>query len=143
MSIGRTHYCGELRKAHIGQDVELKGWVSKRRDLGGVIFIDLRDRSGVVQIVFNPEQPEAHALADKMRNEYVVAARGKVVERDPETVNPKLETGDIEVHIEELELINQAKNPPFMIQDEIDVDESIRLEISLSRFKKTRNAENV
>lgn len=127
MSIGRTHYCGELRKAHIGQDVELKGWVSKRRDLGGVIFIDLRDRSGVVQIVFNPEQPEAHALADKMRNEYVVAARGKVVERDPETVNPKLETGDIEVHIEELELINQAKNPPFMIQDEIDVDESIRL----------------
>lgn len=127
MSIGRTHYCGELRKEHVGQTVELKGWVAKRRDLGGVIFIDLRDRTGIVQIVFNPEQPEAHALADKMRNEYVVAARGKVVERDPETVNPKLATGEIEVHIEQLELINRAKTPPFMIQDDIDVDESVRL----------------
>lgn len=127
MTIGRTHQCGVITKEHVGQEVELKGWVSKRRDLGGVIFIDLRDRSGMVQIVFNPEQPEALVLADKMRNEYVVAARGKVLERDPETINPKLSTGEIEVHVQELEVINQAKNPPFIIQDDVDVDESIRL----------------
>lgn len=127
MAIGRTHQCGTLTKEHEGQKVELQGWVDKRRDLGGVIFIDLRDRTGIVQVVFDPDQPEALTLADQVRSEYVLAVRGKVEIRDPETVNPKIKTGEIEVRVEEAELINPAKNPPFAIEDGIDVDESIRL----------------
>jgi aspartyl-tRNA synthetase len=127
MLFGRSHHCGVLRKEHVGQSVELKGWVQRRRDLGGLIFIDLRDRSGVVQIVFHPEDAPALALAEKVRNEYLIAIRGTVIERDPSTVNPKIETGQIEVSVNEAEVINAAKNPPFMIQDDIEVDESVRL----------------
>jgi aspartyl-tRNA synthetase len=127
MAIGRTHHCGTLSKDFIGQEVELKGWVQKRRDLGGLIFIDLRDRSGLVQIVFHPEQQEALALAEKIRNEYVLGIRGTVISRDPNTVNPKMDTGEIEIEVTEVDVINEAKNPPFMIQDDLDVDESIRL----------------
>lgn len=127
MAIGRTHQCGALTKEQIGQEVELKGWVQKRRDLGGLIFIDLRDRSGLVQIVFHPEQQEALALAEKIRNEYVVAIRGKVIAREPSTVNQKMNTGEIEVEVTEAELINASKSLPFMIQDDLDVDESVRL----------------
>lgn len=127
MAIGRTHQCGALTKEQIGQEVELKGWVQKRRDLGGLIFIDLRDRSGLVQIVFHPEQQEALALAEKIRNEYVVAIRGKVISREPSTVNQKMNTGEIEVEVTEAELINASKSLPFMIQDDLDVDESVRL----------------
>jgi aspartyl-tRNA synthetase len=127
MMIGRTHHCGTLSKELIGKEVELKGWVQKRRDLGGLIFIDLRDRSGLVQIVFHPEQSEALALAEKIRSEYLIAIRGTVVSREEGTVNPKLATGQIEVNVIEAEVINAAKNPPFMIQDDLDVDETIRL----------------
>lgn len=124
----RTHQCGKITKADIGQTVVLNGWVQRRRDLGGVLFIDLRDRSGIVQIVFNPEfNEEAHAIADRVRNEYVLAVRGTVVERDPETVNPNLETGEIEVRVEEIEVLNPAKTPPFFIEDGIEIDEAIRL----------------
>ncbi|GAB7386500.1 aspartate--tRNA ligase [Bacillaceae bacterium] len=126
--IYRTHWCGELSEAHIGQEVVLNGWVQRRRDLGGVIFIDLRDRTGIVQTVFNPEiSREALEIADKVRNEYVLAVKGKVVARSPETVNPKLATGTIEVAVSEIEILNKAKNPPFFIEDDIDVDESVRL----------------
>ncbi|AMA72171.1 MULTISPECIES: aspartate--tRNA ligase [Aneurinibacillus] len=124
----RNVFCGTLRRTDVGKEVVLNGWVQKRRDLGGVIFVDLRDRTGIVQIVFNPEiNPEAHAVGDKLRSEYVVSVKGKVVERDPETVNPNLETGEIEVQVNEIEIINQAKTPPFFIEDNIDVDEQIRL----------------
>lgn len=124
----RTHQCGALSTANIGETVTLNGWVQTRRDLGGVLFIDLRDRSGIVQIVFNPAYSgEALQVADKVRSEYVLAVTGKVVERDAETVNPNLPTGQIEVQITEIEVLNAAKTPPFFIEDGVEVDESLRL----------------
>lgn len=128
-TIQRTHHCGQLGTRQIGEHVKLNGWVHNRRDLGGVIFLDVRDRSGIVQVVCNPEfDEEAAALADKLRNEYVIAVAGEVVARDPETVNPNLATGEIEVRATKIELLNNAKTPPFTInQTNVDVDESIRL----------------
>ncbi|MFF3025050.1 aspartate--tRNA ligase [Gottfriedia sp. NPDC057948] len=124
----RTHLCGELRESHIGQSVTLKGWVQKRRDLGGLIFIDLRDRSGLVQIVFNPETSgEALALAETVRNEFILHVHGKVVSRGEGTANTNLETGAIEVSVEKLEVINKAKNPPFAIENKTEVAEDLRL----------------
>jgi aspartyl-tRNA synthetase len=124
----KTHHCGKLSKANIGETVILNGWVSVRRDLGGVLFIDLRDRSGIVQIVFNPAfSGDAMAIADRARTEYVIAVKGKVVERDPETFNPNLETGEIEVQAHEIEILNTAKTPPFFIEDGIEIDEQLRL----------------
>ncbi|MEK3934101.1 aspartate--tRNA ligase [Sporosarcina sp. FSL W7-1349] len=124
----RTHYCGKLSEQQIGEKVTLKGWVQRRRDLGGLIFVDVRDRTGIVQAVFNPDfSEEAHAIADKLRNEYVVELTGKVIEREEETKNPNLETGEIEIQVTELHIINEAKNPPFMIEDETDVGEETRL----------------
>lgn len=124
----RSHHCGLLTHGHIGQEVTLNGWVQTRRDLGGVLFIDLRDRSGVVQIVFNPAYSgDALAVADKCRTEYVLAVKGKVVKRDAETINPNLPTGELEVRITEIEVLNAAKTPPFFIEDGVEVDESLRL----------------
>ncbi|WP_217558150.1 aspartate--tRNA ligase [Paenibacillus sp. GbtcB18] len=124
----KTHHCGQLTKANIGETVILNGWVQRRRDLGGVLFIDLRDRSGLVQIVFNPDfSGEALAVGDRARNEYVLAVKGTVVERDAETVNTNLQTGEIEVRITEIEIMNAAKNPPFFIEDGIEIDETLRL----------------
>ncbi|WP_088067029.1 aspartate--tRNA ligase [Gottfriedia luciferensis] len=124
----RTHLCGELRESHIGQSVTLKGWVQKRRDLGGLIFIDLRDRTGLVQIVFNPETSgEALTLAETVRNEFILHVHGKVVSRGEGTVNTNLATGAIEVSVEKLEIINKAKNPPFAIENKTEVAEDLRL----------------
>lgn len=124
----KTHDCGTLTKANVGETIVLNGWVQRRRDLGGVLFIDLRDRTGLMQIVFNPEfSNEAFAVADKARNEYVLAVKGEIVERDKETYNPNLPTGEIEVRVTEIEVLNQAKNPPFFIEDGLEIDESIRL----------------
>lgn len=124
----KTHDCGTLTKANVGETVVLNGWVQRRRDLGGVLFIDLRDRSGIMQIVFNPDfSGEALEIADRARNEYVLAVKGKVVERDPETFNPNIPTGEIEVQVHEIEILNTAKNPPFFIEDGVEIDESLRL----------------
>ena len=124
----RTHYSEEVTEQVIGQTVTLKGWVQKRRDLGGVIFVDVRDRSGIVQAVFNPDiSAQALATADKLRNEYVVEITGKVVERQEGQKNPKVKSGSIEIQVDEVTIINEAKNPPFMIEDETDVNEEIRL----------------
>lgn len=124
----RTHQCGSLTIGQIGETVTLNGWVQTRRDLGGVLFIDLRDRSGIVQVVFNPAYSgDALAKADKVRSEYVLSVTGKVVKRDAETVNPNLPTGEIEVQITEIEILNAAKTPPFFIEDGVEVDESLRL----------------
>lgn len=124
----KTHSCGDITKARIGETVTLNGWVQRRRDLGGVLFVDLRDRTGLVQIVFNPEfSSSAHEIADRLRNEFVVAVSGQVVMRDAETVNPNLPTGDVEVRVTEIEILNGAKNPPFFIEDGIEIDESLRL----------------
>ncbi|MEK4352764.1 aspartate--tRNA ligase [Paenibacillus sp. FSL R5-0475] len=124
----RSHQCGQLTPEHIGQTVTLNGWVQTRRDLGGVLFIDLRDRSGIVQVVFNPDYSgEALQIADKVRSEYVLAVKGKVVKRDEETINRNLPTGEIEVQITDIEVLNAAKTPPFFIEDGVEVDESLRL----------------
>ncbi|WP_169082711.1 aspartate--tRNA ligase [Paenibacillus sp. PL91] len=124
----KTHHCGRLTKADVGQTVILNGWVQRRRDLGGVLFIDLRDRSGIVQTVFNPDfSGDALAIADRARNEFVLAIQGTVVERDAETYNANLATGEIEVRVTKIEVMNAAKTPPFPIEDGVEVDESLRL----------------
>ncbi|MCA0986172.1 aspartate--tRNA ligase [Guptibacillus algicola] len=126
--IGRSHSCGNVRESQVGETVEVKGWVQKRRDLGGLIFIDFRDRSGIVQVVFNPKvSKEALELAEKVRSEYVLAITGTVVERAKETVNPNLPTGAVEIHAEKLEILNAAKNPPIAVADDVEVSEDIRL----------------
>lgn len=126
---GRTYYCGEVTESAIGEKVVLKGWVQKRRDLGGLIFIDLRDRSGIVQIVINTEvSEEALKIAEKIRSEYVLDIEGIVVGRTEGTVNPILATGKIEVKVERVTIINAAKNPPFLIEDKSEeVSEDVRL----------------
>lgn len=121
-------FCGTLREEHIGQTVLLKGWVNKRRDLGALIFVDIRDRSGMVQVVFDPDKSkEALALAETIRNEYVVEIVGDVVLRDEETINPLIETGKIEVRVSQITILNKAKTPPFQVHDEREVSEDVRL----------------
>lgn len=124
----RTDYCGQLTEEAIGKSVTLKGWVQKRRDLGGLIFVDMRDRSGIVQIVFNPDLSKiALETAEKIRSEYVIEVQGKVVERQDNQKNDKVATGAIEVHVDTVEIINEAKTPPFMIEEDTDVNEELRL----------------
>ena len=124
----RSHAAGDVTADLVGQEVLLGGWVQRRRDHGGVIFVDLRDREGLVQIVFKPDtSPECHEKAGQLRSEYVVMARGRVQRRSPETVNPKLPTGEIEVLVDELRILNRATPPPFAIEEEAETDESTRL----------------
>lgn len=128
-SYRRTFNCGSLRKENIGQTVTLAGWVHRRRDHGGLIFIDLRDRFGLTQLVFDPEKnPEAHTAGEKLRSEYVIAIEGKVIPRREGMTNPKLATGEIEVQVVTMEVLSRAKTPPFSICDEqIEVNEELRL----------------
>ncbi len=124
----RTHNCGELDESYVGKEVVLAGWVQRRRDHGGVIFIDLRDRHGITQVVFNPDRdPVTHAKAHGIRNEYVICVRGKVEKRPDDMINPKIATGTIEVFASGLSILNTAKTPPFMVEDRIEVAETIRL----------------
>jgi len=124
----RTHYCGELRLQDVGKEVVLMGWVQRHRDHGGVIFVDVRDRTGITQVVFNPEvNADIHAEAQKIRNEFVLAVKGKVVPRPEGTVNPNLATGEIDVLVERLEILNTAQTPPFLVEDNIDITEELRL----------------
>jgi aspartyl-tRNA synthetase len=123
----RSHYCGEVNASHIDQTVTLCGWVHRRRDHGGVIFIDLRDREGLAQVVIDPDTHDAFALAERVRNEYVLKATGRVRRRPEGTENPALPSGEIEVLCSELEILNHAETPPFVIEDDSDVNEDVRL----------------
>jgi aspartyl-tRNA synthetase len=140
----RTHLCGELREKDIGSVVTLAGWVNRWRDHGGLIFIDLRDRSGIVQVVFNPEvNPEAHTLAHKVRNEFVLQIKGKIRKRPEGTENPTLATGQVEVIAEELRILNECKSLPFMIEDETDASEFLRLKHRYLDLRRPVNQRNI
>ena len=124
----RTHYCAEVTKQDAQRDVVLCGWVSRRRDHGGIIFVDLRDRTGIVQVVFNPEvNTVSHQEAQRIRSEYVLCVKGQVELRPPDMVNPNLATGDIEVFATAFELLSEAETPPFPIEDEVTSNEELRL----------------
>ena len=141
----KTNTCGELRSEHVGQDVTLAGWVHRRRDHGGVIFIDLRDRFGLTQIVINPANvsPDTFSVAESLRNEFVVQVKGEVCSRPEGMHNPKMATGDIEVIVKELTVLNAAKTPPFVINDDsVETDEGMRLKyryLDLRRERMTHN----
>ncbi len=140
-NLKRTHYAGELRADHADRDVVLMGWVQRRRDLGNLIFIDLRDRAGIAQVVFNKElHPEAHAKAEQLRAEFVVAVEGRVVRRVKP--NPEIATGGVEVMAGSLRVLNTAKTPPFVVEDEVNAAEETRLKyryLDLRRTKPVRN----
>ncbi|ALR99930.1 aspartate--tRNA ligase [Enterococcus silesiacus] len=139
----RTVYCGEVSADLVGQVITLKGWVQKRRDLGGVIFIDLRDREGIAQVVFNPaHSKEAWEIADKCRSEYVIEITGELTYRDSEAINPKMKTGEFEVMATDITILNTAKTPPFLIEDENNVGDEIRMKyryLDLRRPQMTAN----
>ncbi len=140
----RTHTCGSLRKEHVGIEVSLAGWVNRRRDHGGLIFIDLRDREGFVQTVFNPKiSPAGLKTAEEMRNEFVVRLTGEVALRPPGTENPKIPTGGIEVIVKEAEILNKSNTPPFYINEEVDVDENVRLKYRYLDLRRPRMRENL
>ncbi|MAK43246.1 MULTISPECIES: aspartate--tRNA ligase [unclassified Spongiibacter] len=123
----RSHFCGSLGSEHIDQDVTICGWVDRRRDHGGVIFLDMRDREGIVQVVFDPDTEEHFATADRVRSEYVLKIRGRVRARDAATVNPNMKTGEIEVLGKEIEILNESETPPFQLDDHTEVGEDVRL----------------
>ncbi|MFC1984664.1 aspartate--tRNA ligase [Chloroflexota bacterium] len=140
----KTHSCGELNKGHIGIKVTLAGWVDRRRDHGGLIFIDLRDRERIVQVVFNPETSKScHAIASEMRPEYVVRVSGEVALRPPGTENPKMSTGDVEVIAQKTDILNSSKTPPFYINEDVEVDENLRLKYRYLDLRRGRMQENL
>ncbi len=123
----RTHYCGQVTEALVDQEVEVCGWVHRRRDHGGVIFIDLRDRDGIVQVVYDPDTPRTFEIAERVRNEYVLRCKGKVRIRPEGTENPNMPTGKIEILGHDLEILNRSEPPPFLVEDETDASEEVRL----------------
>jgi len=140
----RTHTCGELGADDVGTEVVLMGWVQRRRDHGGVIFVDLRDREGITQVVFNPEvSPKVHEKAHVLRSEYVIGISGKVEKRLEGMTNPKLKTGEIEVFVTELKIFNAAETPPFIIEDNVDVSENIRLKFRHIDLRRTLFQKNI
>jgi aspartyl-tRNA synthetase len=143
IGIRRTHRCGTLSEEHIGERVGLMGWAQTSRDLGGVIFVDLRDRTGLVQVVFNPEVAEqAHATAGAVRAEFVLAVEGHVRKRPPDTENPKIPTGAIEVMADRIEILNESQTPPFPIEDDSEVAENVRLRYRYLDLRRPRMLRN-
>lgn len=140
----KSHNCGELRKENVGQTVTLAGWVDRRRDHGGLIFIDLRDREGIVQVAFNPEVSKScHKVANRMRNEFVVCASGEVAKRPPGTENLKLPTGEVEVIAHDAKILNPSKTPPFYINEDVEVEENLRLKYRYLDLRRAVMRENM
>ncbi|MFL2120755.1 aspartate--tRNA ligase [Marinilactibacillus psychrotolerans] len=140
----RTMYCGEVTIEQVGKQVTLAGWVQKRRDLGGMIFLDLRDREGIIQVVFNAEKSkEAFIIAETLRSEFVVELTGKVVKRQDGTINKDLPTGEIEIEAESISILNKAKTPPFDIQDTVEVSDDIRLKYRYLDLRRNKMKENM
>ena len=133
----RSHKCGEVNSRHLGEEVSLCGWVHRRRDHGGIIFIDLRDREGLVQVVFDPDRPESFAIAESVRSEYVLRIQGKVRERPEGTVNADMPTGEIEVLAHEVEILNESETPPFPLEGDIEVNEEMRLRYRYIDLRRT------
>lgn len=133
----RTTYCGLVRSAHLEQEITLYGWVDRRRDHGGVIFLDLRDREGIVQVVFDPDAGDFFDLADKVRSEYVLQVTGKVRSRSEATVNPNMATGEIEVYGTDLQILNTAATPPFQLDEHVNVGEDVRLKHRYMDLRRT------
>src|ERR1700739_1552762 len=141
-NLKRTHYCGALRASDAGKPALVLGWVARRRDLGNLLFLDVRDRSGIVQVVFNKEtQPEAHGKAEHARSEFVVAVEGKVLKRDK--ANPEIATGEIELAASKLHILNNAKTPPFPIEEEINAAEETRLRYRYLDLRRPKPHQNV
>lgn len=138
--IKRTHTCGELRAENAGQEVVLNGWVGKKRDLGGIIFIDIRDRYGITQLKISPEKLAPHSIASGLGNEFVISAKGKVIER--ESVNKNIPTGLIEVDVDVLEVLNESEVPPFVVEEDVKAADDLRLKyryLDLRRNSITSN----
>ncbi|WP_073613501.1 aspartate--tRNA ligase [Desulfopila aestuarii] len=143
-SLVRTHSCNALGKENIGEEVTLMGWVLRRRDHGGVIFIDLRDRDGLTQVVFNPEvNPAPHAKAHQLRSEWVLAVRGKVSARPGDMANPKLATGEIEILVDELRILNTSETPPFPLDEEVEVGDMLRMQYRYLDLRRPEMAANL
>lgn len=142
-AVGRVT-CASLSVNDEGNEVVISGWVNRRRDLGGLIFIDLRDRFGITQLIFNPEiAPDAHAIASDVRNEYVLRVSGIVRRRSPETINPRLKTGTIEIEAHQIEILNASQTPPFYINEDVDVDESLRLQYRYLDLRRPALQQNI
>ncbi len=142
--LSRTHYCNDLGSDNVGEQVTLMGWVLRRRDHGGVIFVDLRDRYGLTQVVFNPEvNAEVHAKAHRIRSEWVLAVKGKVEARPDDMANPKLKTGAIEVLVDELRILNSSETPPFPLDEESEVSDNLRLQYRYLDLRRPEMADNL
>ena len=139
----RTHKCGELTTQHTGQTVALCGWAHRRRDHGGVIFIDLRDRAGLVQVVFDPDRPDSFKLAESVRSEYVLRVEGVVRARPEGTHNANIGTGEIEVLAHHLEILNTSETPPFPLESDIEVNEETRLRFRYIDLRRTAMLEKM
>ena len=140
----RTHYCGELRRADAGRRAVLMGWVHRRRDLGSLIFIHLRDRTGIMQVVFKTDIDEqVHARAELLRNEYVIGVEGPVVLRSPDTINPNVETGEVELVAEKLYILNEARTPPFPMEENVEVSEDARLKYRFVDLRRPHMQRNI
>ncbi len=139
----RSEWCGDLSEDYVGRQVELAGWVQRHRDHGGLVFIDLRDRTGIVQLVFGADVPSTHERAQELRSEHVVSVTGTVVARSPERINPNLPTGKVEVVVSRLDVLAESKTPPFFIEDDLDVDETLRLRYRYIDLRRPRMFSNL
>ena len=143
MTHWRDLLCGDVRPEHVGRRLTLSGWADGRRDHGGLVFVDLRDRAGICQLVLNPERaPEAAKTGHEIRNEFVLRARGEVVRRAPEAVNPNLPTGEVELQVDELEIVSRSTPLPFQL-DEEGVDETLRLRYRWLDLRRERMQRNI